>query len=97
MTRPKGSIGEIARALRNAAMQGPGTVRELASRSQVGTRCARYTAHRLIEAGQLAVVCDARPMVLTLGTGTPPADKQQERTRSAQQQALDELHRLWWE
>lgn len=97
MTRPKGSIGEVARAICSAAKQGPGTVRQLAERSQVGMRCAGYTAHRLIEAGHLAVVQDRRPMVLTLGTGVPPARRQSAEAKTiAQQQAMDDLHRLWW-
>jgi hypothetical protein len=97
MTRPRGSFGDIARALRTAAEQGPGTVRELAARAQVGQRCAWYTANRLIGAGELAIVREQRPMVLMLGDGKAAAPAAHNQANvSAQHQALDELHRLWW-
>jgi len=58
--RPRGSFGEVALALSTAAMQ-PGTVRELALRSCVGYDVARYTASRLVDAGELVVVESGRP------------------------------------
>ena len=97
MSRPKGSFGDIARALRKAAEQGPASVREMAARAQVGQRCAWYTAHRLVAAGELAVLREQRPMILTLGEGAAVATQGQEDANTREQQrALDELHRLWW-
>jgi len=65
MTRPSGSYGDVALALRIAALEGPGTVRTLAQRAQVGYSAARYTASRLCSRGELVVLDGAaRPAVL---------------------------------
>jgi hypothetical protein len=65
MTRPCGSYGDVALALRIAALEGPGTVRTLAQRAQVGYSVARYTASRLCSRGDLVVLDGAaRPAVL---------------------------------
>ena len=53
MARP---MGEISQALLAAAQQGPGTLRELAARSQVGWEAARHTLPNLSRAGALRVV-----------------------------------------
>lgn len=62
--RPRGSYGEIGRAMLDAAGAGPAPVRELAARAQVGYSAARYTASRLVSAGALRVVDEGRPVVL---------------------------------
>lgn len=76
--RPVGTYGGIAQALADAAGHGPGTVRQLAERSQVGYSVAAYTATRMVQRGQLEVVSDARPAVLSLPGGSEgervPAD-----------------------
>lgn len=84
--RPRGSYGEVALALRTAAQSGPAPVRVLAERAQVGYSAARYTASRLVSAGDLVVVDEGRPSVLAVPPlGEALADK------------LDELHRSFWE
>jgi len=65
MARRGRPYGEITLALLAAAAQ-PGTVRELATRSQVGFDAARYKAKDLVRAGALVPFNDARPRVLTL-------------------------------
>ncbi len=84
--RPRGSHGEVAMALRKAAADGgPAPVRVLAERAQVGYSTARYTASRLVDAGYLVLLDDARPSVLAVPpSGDTLADK------------LDELHRQFW-
>jgi len=62
--RPQGTYGGIALALRDAAASGPATVRVLCERAQVGYDAGRYTASRLVAAGQLVPVQPGRPMVL---------------------------------
>ena len=62
--RPKGSYGDVTRALLQAAQQRPGTVRELAQRSQVGFDVARKAASRLKAAGELEPISEGRPEVL---------------------------------
>lgn len=65
MTRPHGSYGDVALALRCAALAGPGTVRDLAQRAQVGYSAARYTASRLCSRGELVVLDGgSRPALL---------------------------------
>ncbi len=49
-------LGEVTQALAEAARAGPGTVRELAQRAQVGRRVATYTASRMVARGQLVPV-----------------------------------------
>jgi hypothetical protein len=74
--RPRGSYGEVAEALRTAAAQAPGTVRDLAQRACVGYDVARYTASRLVDAGTLVVQVPQRPAVLAAApagaTGAEP-------------------------
>lgn len=84
--RPQGSYGDVALALRDAAVSGPAPVRVLCERAQVGYAAGRYTASRLVAAGQLVPVQTGRPMVLAV----PPAgDELADR--------LDALHRSFWE
>ena len=54
--RPRGTFGDIALALMNAAQQQPGTLRELAQRSQVGYGSARDTVRNLARSKVLRVV-----------------------------------------
>mgnify|MGYP001324060072 CR=1 FL=1 len=79
-------VGDIARAIRQAAEAGPGTVRDLAGRAQVGYGLARCTATRLVQRGELVVVSDERPMVLAV----PPSG-------DGLAVVLSELHRSFWE
>jgi hypothetical protein len=58
--------GEVRLALRQAAVQGPGTVRELAGRSQVGLRVAQVTVSRMVDNGELLVLQLGRPAVVGL-------------------------------
>ncbi len=53
-------------AMLRAAEGGVGTVRDLAMRAQVGLGAAKYTASRLVSAGQLVEVEPGRPAVLGL-------------------------------
>lgn len=64
--RPVGSYGDLAQALADAAVHGPGTVRQLAERAQVGYQAAAYTASRMVQRGQLEVVSERRPAVLCI-------------------------------
>jgi hypothetical protein len=60
-------MGEVSAALLRAAATGPGTVRELAARAQVGFGVARYTATRLAHSGALAALNPGmRPAVLAV-------------------------------
>lgn len=79
-------MGEISRAMMDAAAERPGTVRELAARTQVGYDAARYTATRLVDRGQLVRVSDERPVVLALA----PAGDELAAT-------LQELHHSFWD
>ena len=79
-------IGDVARAMRQAAEGGPGTVRDLACRAQVGYGLARCTATRLVQRGDLVVVSEQRPMVLSV----PPSG-------DGLGVVLSELHRSFWE
>lgn len=63
--RPRGSYGEVAQALLDAATAGPAAVRDLAVRAQVGYSTARVTCSRLVDRGELvAVDGGVRPAVL---------------------------------
>lgn len=63
--RPRGMFGDVSQALLRAARDaGRGTVRDLARRAKVGMPSARYTASRLVSAGELVVVEHGRPAVL---------------------------------
>lgn len=53
MARPH---GEIALALLAAAAAGPGTVRQLCERAQVGRRVGQYTGCRLVASGHLVEI-----------------------------------------
>lgn len=64
--RPRGSYGDVAVALRDAAASGPASVRVLCERAQVGYVAGRYTASRLVANGALVPVQPGRPMVLSL-------------------------------
>jgi hypothetical protein len=71
-------LGELAQALLNHAAA-PGTVRQLCERAQVGYGPGRYTASRLLAAGQLRAV-DA---VQGSGPGRPAAVVQAAAVRTA--------------
>lgn len=64
--RPRGSYGDVALAIKQAAEIGPGKVRELAQRACVGQAVARYTCSRLVARGELMVIEDRRPAVLAV-------------------------------
>lgn len=84
--RPRGTHGEIARAMLEAARQQPGgTVVQIAQAAQVSVQVARYTASRLIERGHLVVVDDARPAKLA------PADS------AESSHTLLQLPRSFWD
>jgi hypothetical protein len=63
MSRPAGSGGCVRQAL-DAAATTPGTVRQLAQRSQVGYALAKCTVSRMIDAGELLVLDDGRPALV---------------------------------
>lgn len=89
--RPRGSFGEVAQAMLAAAGRGPGPVRELAERAQVGYGVARYTASRLVSVGELVVLDpDARPATLAR-----PGDATNSGVDAGD--ALAELERSFWE
>ena len=79
--------GDLSRALASAAAQ-PGTVVQLAHRSQVSVPAARYTASRMVDRGELVVVHDGRPAVL----GAAPS-----RPDDAVNASLDAIGRSFWE
>lgn len=62
--RPRGTYGDVALALLAAADGGPGGVRELAQRAQVGYSAAAWTCSRLVARGELVADRTARPAVL---------------------------------
>jgi hypothetical protein len=72
--RPRGTYGEVALALRDAALVKPGPVTDLAQRAQVAYGLARCTASRLVDAGQLIVVSRGRPRVLAAPSAAETAD-----------------------
>lgn len=88
--RPAGSFGELSGALLTAAQAGPGTVRELAARAQVGFDAARYRAPYLVRAGALQVVQPGRPQVLGVAAVAAPAGRPAE-------EAFALLARSFWE
>jgi hypothetical protein len=67
--RPRGSFGEVGRALLAEAQRQPGTVREIAARANVGYQLAKTTATRYVQGGQLVKLNAQRPAVL--GAGMP--------------------------
>lgn len=86
--RPRGTHGEIARAMWHAA-DAPATVRELAQRAQVGYQAARYTASRMVDRGELEVVASGRPALLQRAV-LQAADTEGDDPRPML------LHELWW-
>lgn len=70
--------GDVRVALRESWGQGPATVSVAAGRACVGLGVARYTASRMVGAGELAVVQSGKPAVLGLPMAAPgcqtPAD-----------------------
>lgn len=67
--RPRGTYGDVALALLAAADGGPGGVRELAQRAQVGYSAAAWTCSRLVARGELVADRTARPAVLARPDG----------------------------
>lgn len=84
--RPQGSYGGVALALRHAASIGPAPVRVLCDRAKVGYAVGRYTASRLMQAGELVQERPGRPMVLGL---PPEGDELADH--------LDALHLVFWD
>lgn len=82
-------LGAVSLVLMRAATEQPGTVRQLAERTQVGYGAAKYTASRLLERGQLVQVTVQRPAVL----GAPPMAP----CGDALADALDAMGRSFWE
>lgn len=64
--RPRGTFGEVGRALLSEAQRQPGTVKQLAERAQVGYHAAASTASRYVQGGQLVRVGGGRPAVLAV-------------------------------
>jgi hypothetical protein len=78
-------MGPIAKAMRQAAAQQPGSVRELAERAQVGYAAACYTATRMVQRGQLVPLTTSRPVVLqAVDAAESPAE------------ALPQRQVQWW-
>jgi hypothetical protein len=76
--RPRGSYGEVTCALVRAASEGPGTVRELAARAQVGFAVAERKASVLVDRGDLVVLdggCRPRVLAAPGAAPPPPADR----------------------
>ena len=71
--RPRGSFGPVADALREHAHE-PIEVSALARRAKVGSARARYTASRLIGAGELVVMEGTRPMRVVRRDAVPAPD-----------------------
>lgn len=65
--------GDIRHALLKAAEAGPGNVRELAHRAQVGMQAAYYTTSRMVSDGELMVLSPGKPALLGRAE-SPPAD-----------------------
>jgi hypothetical protein len=84
--RPAGTFGDVRQALCKAAASSPGSVRELATRAQVGFGTAAYTASRMVSDGQLVRLTDSRPAVLGLPDEVP--------TMAAR---MEDLRRSFWE
>lgn len=88
--RPRGTYGDVARALLGAAAQyGPAPAAVLAERAQVGYAVASYTASRLVAAGRLQRVNTGRPAVLMV---SEPRAAAVQRLRDQ----LSELQRSFW-
>lgn len=83
--------GELSQALVKAATQGPGAVRTLAARAQVGYSAARYTASRMVDRGELVVLEAGRPALLGVPTAVPQAP-----VGEAMGDHLEALHRAFF-
>lgn len=83
--------GELSQALVKAAAQGPGPVRALAERAQVGYSAARYTASRMVDRGELVVLEAGRPALLGVPSAAPQAPAGEQLANH-----LDALHRAFF-
>jgi hypothetical protein len=83
--------GDLSRALATAAAH-PGTVVQLAHRSQVSVPAARYTVSRMVDRGELVVVQAGRPVVLGAAQGAADSVK-----APAADDAYALLTRSFWE
>ena len=72
--RPRGTFGEVGRALLQEAQRQPGTVKQLAERAQVGYQAAAATASRYLQGGQLVRVSSGRPAVLAASKPSEDGD-----------------------
>lgn len=72
--RPRGSFGEVGRALLSAASSGPGTVREIAQRANVGYDVAAKCASRYLASGDLVRLTEGRPAVVTTPALAPAGE-----------------------
>jgi hypothetical protein len=86
--------GELSQALVKAAEQGPGAVRTLAERAQVGYGAARYTASRMVDRGELVVLGAGRPALLGVPSALPEG---QGATQESVDHYLQFLERSFWE
>ena len=84
--------GEVRLALARAFSQGPAEVKVAARRAQVGLATARYTASRMLDAGELVVLRDRRPAVFALAQG----DRSAAAPRQTVEQSLDLLRSVMW-
>ena len=96
-------VGEIRRALKLAAAEQPGCVRELAQRANVGYEAAQRTVENMRRAGQLAEV-DTKPVpwrrapVKVYGVASDPVPRPARPSiaaRSPDAELQIELMRLW--
>lgn len=90
--RPYTAYGEVRTALGKAAEDGPGSVRELAVRAQVGYAAAKYTASRMLDRDELVVWQSGKPAKLALPNC--PAIAPAGETLAA---ALQKLQQSFWE
>ncbi len=81
--------GDIALALKREAAIRPAPVRDLAQRAQVGLGAAKYTASRLVAAGELAYLTEGRPAVVGLPSEGRAAAAAAEADRMASLQQLE--------
>ena len=86
--------GEVRQALLRAYEQGPTHVRDAAQRACVGLAVARYTASRMVSAGELVVLQATRPAVLSL-PGSSAAVSAGCGAAVSMQGALDALAGVW--
>jgi hypothetical protein len=89
--RPYSAYGDVRHALAAAAMEAPGSVRQLAERAQVGYAVAKYTASRMLDRDELVVIVPGRPAVLAAPTcpAIPPGGE-------TLGDALQRLHQCFW-